>query len=134
MDILNLDFEEDFTDQFPRAAASRGDCACGKQHVAIENEYICDEEREELLESARTGDWLILHDDCDYIEMVEVNSLQFVTDCECKKWKRYMNFIVDNRHEICRFLLKVDEKIQKAAQQERILNILKDTSLDNHSF
>ena len=135
MNILDLNFEQEFIDTFTSGAGSVEDCHCGKEHVAIDSDLFTPEEEyvetiKDFTEREAAGDDIMLHYNCDYIETISVNGLHFIEGCECEGWKPYMNFMINERRNIRSFLIKMAEEMRRAYDQEKILEILKDPMID----
>lgn len=135
MNILKLDLEPEFIRAFTRGGSVVVECNCGREHVCINSDYLHqDFDDEEMIsnyrERAKTDNMLILNYSDDTLCVIELNGLVFAEGCECKGWIPYMNFILSQRIQIKRFLIKIAEKAQIALEQEQVFNILKSKELD----
>lgn len=134
MKILDLELDGIFQSCFLTSGGAVTECECGREHVAIDSCYLDDEEGQEMIkdfrERAKTDKNFILHDGVDSIGQIEVAGHYFAEDCECEGWKPYMNFILNNRREIKRFLIQVSDAAQIALEHEKTFNVLKDKKLN----
>ena len=134
MRILDLNLEDEFTTAFTRGGSPIVECDCGREHVCVESYAFQDHDGMEMVEAykqrAKTDNKVIIDYIYDAISIIEVGGKLFADGCECKGWKPYMDFILQDRTQIKDFLIKVSEKAQNALEQEKVFNILKTNEMD----
>ena len=125
-----------FTNALPGGGGANMECQCGILHLCPDNDdYDFDEE---------PGSWkkycekefkdhptkVVLSYEYDAVSYKEIDGKAFVYGCTCwDKLANYEEWIWDNR-DIIRLYLKerIDHEL-KMAEQEKIMNILMDTTL-----
>jgi 2-phosphoglycerate kinase len=135
MNIVDLDLDSIFQECFTSSHGAVTECECGREHVCIENQDYFDPIIDiEMIEdywnrAANEDDMIVIHTEYDTIGSIKVGGHYFAEDCECQGWKKYMEFIVNNRREIKDFLVAMADKAQIALEHEKSFNILKDKHL-----
>jgi len=120
MNIIDLDLGATFQKCFTSSSGPVIECHCGREHVCITSIYFDDQDEDDIAmiadykKRAKTDDKLILDYDCDTISQIEIGGRSFADGCECKGWRRYMDFIITHRSEI---------------KHEKTFEILKDKTL-----
>jgi hypothetical protein len=72
----------------------------------------------------KLDDKLILSYETDSIDIMEIGSVIFVPECECKGWLPYMEFMVNQRYEIANFLIDVAQEVKRLNSYEEVYDIL----------
>lgn len=113
------DFHEDVSDDFESLWTDSGtsdfECACGRTHIATENDYWREDEQTEahlqsLCESAEEDpEQYVLHFD-SHVSITRISGEEFVVGCECNRVARYEVFIRENAHKILEFLRRDAER------------------------
>jgi hypothetical protein len=129
---FEIDVEHNFIEHFTTGGASEVMCHCGRNHVAmLQYDYWDDDEATDIAniqtsyeEMAKLDDKLILSYETDSIDIMEIGSVIFVPECECKGWLPYMEFMVNQRYEIANFLIDVAQEVKRLNSYAEVYDIL----------
>ena len=128
---FELGVDQQFLDRFCDAGASQADCSCGRHHIALAAYDSWDEEyegeingiKEEVIADAEKDENTTLHDD-ESISLISLGNRVFVADCECKGWVPFMEFMVDQRRQIGRFLVDVNKEFIRLQEYTDVMDVL----------
>jgi len=134
-----MKWEIDMNDEFQRIFISGGtlnaECHCGREHISMhgmdywdfdEDETTPEEMRAEWEEDAEKNPMLVLDYENNGQCLIELAGKIFVAGCECKGWKPYMEFMIENREKIARFLIKTSKEIKRIQSYEDVMDVLND--------
>jgi hypothetical protein len=130
MDI-ELSVEHNFIEHFTTGGATEVQCRCGRTHTAMLAYHDWDDDHEtidnivsSIEEQAKEDETMILNWDVDSIDIMQIGSVIFVPECECKGWVPYMEFMVNQRYEIANFLVDVAEEVKRLQSYAEVYDIL----------
>lgn len=132
---FEIDMDDDFMRTFSNAGATEAYCSCGRTHYAMlsyddwNDSYFSDEMSSSniianLEAEAEKNDLMVLDYESDAVDLMTVGNKIFVAGCECEGWKPYMNFIVEQRKEIAKFLIETSKEIKRIQSYEEVMDIL----------
>ena len=130
-----IDMDAEFERTFISGGTMNAECHCGREHISMhgmdnwdfsEGETTPEEMRAEWEEDAKTNDMLVLDYEYDGQCLIELGGKIFVAGCPCKGWKPYMEFMIDNRRKIAKFLVETSKEIKRIQSYEEVMDVLGD--------
>ena len=111
-----------FMDSFMGGGGAHIDCHCGIWHVAIDSEYLYEDNPPPESERVKH------HHDVDAVTYFDLDGKIFCRECVgCRKFVlKYEDFFWNNRQDFRRYLKTRVDQEKAWADQEHLLNILSD--------
>jgi hypothetical protein len=107
---------DDFVGCFVGGGSPNVECHCGRNHIAIESDYLSDDERAYYNdENVKDPDGWIFEYGIDTIHYVNIGDKQFVDGCPCNGPRHYENLFWEHRKEYRRYLTIVKMKLLSQA-------------------
>jgi len=130
---FEIDMDDEFQGIFTSGGTLNADCHCGRHHVSMhgmdhwdfdDDESTPDEIRASYEEDAEKDPMLVLDYESDGQALIELGGKFFVVGCECKGWKPYMEFLIENRRKIANFLIETSKEIKRVQSYEEVMDVL----------